>query len=89
MLGGLGYFRVVKIIRENGGAAITPSEADTAAVMQRVWCDRRWWISPEGVACLAAISQLLDRSLLKRVECVVAVNTGSAEKCLPALRQLL
>jgi len=32
---------------------------------------------------------LLDRGLLKRGERVVVVNTGSAEKNLPALRHLL
>ena len=38
---------------------------------------------------LAAIPQLLDRGWLRRGERVVAVNTGSAEKYLPALRYLL
>ena len=87
--GGVGHFKVLQIIRESGGAAIAVSEADTAAELQRVWRDKRWWISPEGAACLAAIPQLLDRGLLKRGERVVAVNTGSAEKYLPALRHLL
>ncbi len=87
--GGVGHFKVLQIIRESGGAAIAVSETDTAAELQRVWRDKRWWISPEGAACLAAIPQLLDRGLLRRGERVVAVNTGSAEKYLPALRHLL
>jgi threonine synthase len=87
--GGVGHFKVLDIIRRSGGAAIAVSEADTAAELQRVWRDKRWWISPEGAACLAAIPQLLDRGLLKRGERVVAVNTGSAEKYLPAVRHLL
>jgi threonine synthase len=33
--------------------------------------------------------QLLDRGLLARGERVVVVNTGSAEKYLPAIRHLL
>jgi threonine synthase len=87
--GGVGHFKVLRIIRESGGAAIAVSEADTAAELQRVWRDKRWWISPEGAACLAAMPQLLDRGLLARGERVVAVNTGSAEKYLPALRHWL
>ena len=87
--GGVGHFKVLQIIRESGGAAVAVSEADTAAELQRTWRDKRWWISPEGAACLAAIPQLLDRGMLRRGERVVAVNTGSVEKYLSALRHLL
>jgi threonine synthase len=87
--GGVGHFRVLNILRRSGGAAVAVSEADTAAELQRVWRDKRWWISPEGAACLAAIPQLLDRGLLRHGERVVAVNTGSSEKYLPAVRHLM
>ena len=87
--GGVGHFRVLQIIRASGGAAVAVSEADTVAELKRVWNDKRWWISPEGAACLAAIPQLLDRGLIKQNERVVAVNTGSLEKYLPALRDFL
>lgn len=87
--GGVGHFRVLQIIRASGGAAVAVDEADIAAELARVWHDRRWWISPEGAACLAALPQLLDRGLVRAGERVVAVNTGSAEKYLPALRHLL
>ncbi len=87
--GGVGHFRVLKIIRASGGAAVAVEEDALAAELARVWRETRWWISPEGAACLAALPQLLDRGLLKRGERVVAVNTGSAEKYLPALRHLL
>lgn len=86
---GVGHFRVLQIIRATGGAAVAVSESDTAALLARVWQERREWISPEGAACLAALPQLLDRGLLKRGERVVAVNTGSLEKYLPDLRHLL
>jgi len=86
---GVGHFRVLQIIRASGGAAVAVSEADLAAELTRVWRQTRWWISPEGAACLAALPQLLDRGLLKRGERVVVVNTGSAEKYLPAIRHLL
>ena len=89
MPGGVGHFRVLQIIRASGGAAVAVGEADIARELARVWRDMRDWIRPEGAACLAALPQLLDRGLLKRGERVVAVNTGSAEKYLPALRHLL
>lgn len=87
--GGVGHFRVLQIIRASGGAAVAVEEAEIAAELTRTWRDTRDWISPEGAACLAALPQLLDRGLIKRGERVVAVNTGSSEKYLPALRHLL
>lgn len=87
--GGVGHFRVLQIVRASGGAALAVGEDATAAELARVWRDKRWWISPEGAACLAALPQLLDRGLLRRGERVVAVNTGSLEKYLPELRHLL
>ncbi|GHA87626.1 threonine synthase [Cognatilysobacter bugurensis] len=87
--GGVGHFRVLQIIRASGGAAVAVDEADMAAELSRTWREQRAWISPEGAACIAAIPQLLDRGLLRAGERVVAVNTGSSEKYLPALRHLL
>jgi threonine synthase len=87
--GGVGHFRVLQIVRASGGAVVAVGEEAIASELARVWRDRRWWISPEGAACLAALPQLLDRGLLRRGERVVAVNTGSAEKYLPDLRHLL
>lgn len=87
--GGVGHFRVLQIIRASCGAAVAVDESDTAAALQQVWRARRDWISPEGAACLAALPQLHERGLLQSRERVVVVNTGSAEKYLPALRHLL
>jgi threonine synthase len=87
--GGVGHFRVLEIVRASGGAAVAVGEDDTAAELSRVWREKRWWISPEGAACLAALPQLVERGFIRRGERVVAVNTGSAEKYLPALRHLL
>jgi threonine synthase len=86
---GVGHFRVLEIIRASGGAAVAVAEADIAAELARVWRETHWWIGPEGAACLAALPQLVERKLVKRGERVVVVNTGSAEKYLPALRHLL
>lgn len=86
---GVGHFRVLEIIRASGGAAVAVSESDIAGELSRIWRETHCWTCPEGAACLAALPQLLDRGLLKRGERVVVVNTGSAEKYLPALRHLL
>ena len=86
---GVGHFRVLQIVRASGGACVAVPEADIASELTRVWRQTHWWISPEGAACLAALQQLLDRGLLEQGERVVVVNTGSAEKYLPAIRELL
>jgi threonine synthase len=86
---GVGHFRVLEIIRASGGAAVAVSEADLAAELSRVWRQTHAWIGPEGAACLAALPQLLDLGLLRSGERVIAVNTGSVEKYLPAVRSLL
>ena len=87
--GGVGHFRVLEIIRASGGAAVAVSENAIATEFARLRREAHEDIGPEGAACLAALPQLLDRGLLRRGERVVAVNTGSAEKYLPALRHLL
>lgn len=87
--GGVGHFRVLEIIQASGGAAVAVSESDMATEFSRLWRESKAGFSPEGAACLAALPQLLDRGLLRRGEHVVAVNTGSADKYLPALMHLL
>ncbi len=87
--GGVGHFRVLQIIRQSHGAAVAVSESDIATEFARLWRQKPEWIGPEGAACLAALPQLLDRGLVARGERVVVVNTGSAEKYLPALRHLM
>jgi threonine synthase len=86
---GVGHFRVLDIVRASGGACVAVAEQDLAAEFAREWKRTHGWLSPEGAACLAALPQLLDRGLLERGERVVVVNTGSAEKYLPALRHLM
>lgn len=87
--GGVGHFRVLQIIRASGGAAVAVSETDIVTEFSRLWQQKPEWIGSEGAACLAALPQLLQRGLIRRGERVVAVNTGSAEKYLPELRQLM
>jgi len=87
--GGVGHFRVLEIVRASGGAALAVSEAAIASEVTRLWRTSRDWVSPEGAATLAVLPELIERGELKAGERVVAVNTGSLEKYLPALRHLL
>lgn len=87
--GGVGHFRVLQIVRSSGGCALAAGEEAIAAEIQRAWRGPRWWLSPEGAACLAALSQLQARGWFAPDQRVVVVNTGSSEKYLPNLRHLL
>ena len=87
--GGVGHFRVLEIIRESGGSALAVPEPEIHETLSSVWREKRWWICPEGAACIAAIPRLLDAGLIKDGDEVIAFNTGSLEKYLPDLRHLL
>lgn len=87
--GGVGHFKVLSIIRDSGGAAISVSEEDISQTLTTVWKEKGWWVCPEGAACLAAIPRLLKDGLIQAGNKVVAFNTGSLEKYLPDLRHLL
>lgn len=87
--GGVGHFRVLEIIRESGGAAIAVPEQTINATLTKVWKEKRWWVCPEGAACIAAVDVLAERGMVNAGEKVIAFNTGSLEKYLPDLRHLL
>ncbi len=87
--GGVGQFRVLDIVRRSGGTAVAVPEADIERTLAETWADTHWWIGPEGAACLAALSRLLDEGMIRSGDDVVVFNTGSLEKYLPSLRHLL
>jgi threonine synthase len=87
--GGVGHSRVLQIIRESDGLAIAVAEEDIQRTLSRTWNDKRWWICPEGAACIAAIPALLEQEMIRQGDKVVVFNTGSLEKYLPELRHLL
>jgi threonine synthase len=87
--GGVGHFKVLDIVRQSGGAAIGISEDEIHEALSAVWRDKRWWVCPEGAACLAVVPGLVDNGIIKPGNKVVAFNTGSLEKYLPDLRFLL
>lgn len=87
--GGVGHFKVLDIIHQSGGCAVSVDEARMERALSAIWREQRWWICPEGAACLAALEPLAEQGALRSGERVVVVNTGSLEKYLPDLRHLL
>lgn len=87
--GSVGHFRVLEIVYASQGRVVAVSEAAIAAALATVWRDKGWWICPEGAACLAALDGLVEAGAIRPGERVVAFNTGSLEKYLPALRDLV
>jgi threonine synthase len=80
---------VLRIIRASGGMAVAVQEQEIHRTLSEVWNDKHWWLCPEGAACVAALSRLLDSRMIKPDDSVVVFNTGSLEKYLPDLRHLL
>lgn len=87
--GGVGHFEVLRILRESQGAALAVPEAEIGVTLGRVYRKTGWWISPEGAACVVALSRLVDEQHIHRGDRVVIINTGSWEKYLPDIRHLL
>jgi threonine synthase len=85
----VGHVNVLRIIRETGGCALTVAEDAIAAAIRDEWRERRVAWSPEGAATLAALPELADRGMIRPGDRVVLVNTASAEKYLPTIRELL
>ena len=85
----LGHVNVLRIIRATGGCAIAVTEEAIRETIRDEWRERRFAWSPEGAATLAALPELADRGMIRRGDRVVLVNTASAEKYMPAIRELL
>ena len=85
----LGHINVLRIIRETGGCAVAVTEEAIRDTIRDEWRERRFAWSPEGAATLAALPELADRGMIRAGDRVVLVNTASAEKYLPAIRELL
>lgn len=87
--GGVGHFKVLDIIKQSGGSAIAVDEAAIAQHLKQTYQEYGIWICPEGAATLAAIEPAIEQGLIKSGDKVVAFNTGSFEKYLPNVRQLI
>ena len=87
--GGVGHFKVLDIIKQSGGAAIAVTEQKIREFMQHIYQSRGIWICPEGAATLVALEPAYDMGLIKPGSQVVAFNTGSFEKYLPDIRDII
>jgi threonine synthase len=84
-----GHVNVLRIIRETGGMALAIDEQTIRKTIREEWAERGFAFSPEGAAALAAIPRLWDHGLIRPRDRVVVVNTASAEKYLPTIRDEL
>lgn len=87
--GGVGHFQVLQILYASRGTALAVAEQAMLDTIQRLYRSKGWWISPEGAATIAALKPLVERQLIAPGDRVVAFNTASAEKYLPAIGTLL
>lgn len=83
----VGHARVLQIVRDSGGCVLTVGDEAIRATLREEWRQRRFAWSPEGAATLAALPELADRAMIRPGDRVVLVNTASAEKYLPTIRQ--
>ena len=81
----IGDFLVLRAIRESGGTALAVSDRSMVDGMLTIGSTEGVSAAPEGGAALAALEQLLERSVIKRHESVVLFNTGGALKYLDVL----
>lgn len=86
---GVGHFKVLEIIRKSGGAAIAVSEENIRSKIKSIYQNIGIWICPEGAATLAAIEPACESGLIKADSNVIAFNTGSFEKYLPNIRDII
>jgi threonine synthase len=80
----LGDFLVLQAIRESAGTAISVTDQemlDAALLLART---EGIFAAPEGGACVAAVTRLLQSGFLKREERILIYNTGSGLKYLEA-----
>ena len=85
----VGHPNVLKAIRETGGCAVKVSDEAIHETIRLEWLERRFAWSPEGAATLAALPELADRQMIREGDRVVLVNTASAEKYMPSIRDCL
>ena len=81
----IGHRRVLSILRESGGAALSVPDDAIRAWLRKTYTEKGWWMCPEGAACLAAIDPLVEGGIIGEGDRVVAFNTASLEKYLPSV----
>ena len=87
--GGVGHFKVLEIIRESGGTAIAVTEQQIRSQLGYIYQKKGIWICPEGAATLAALEPAWELGLIEANTTVAAFNTGTFEKYLPNIREII
>jgi len=85
----VGHVDVLRILRDSKGCAVSVTDDAIRKVIGLEWRERRFAWSPEGAATVACLPELAARGLIEPGDRVVLVNTASAEKYLPTIRDLL
>jgi threonine synthase len=78
----IGDFLMLRILRESGGGAIAIDDQEMIRVTREVGATEGLFVAPEGAACFAALSSLIESGQTKRDDNVVIFNTGSGIKYL-------
>ena len=82
----IGDFLIIRALRASGGTALTVSDGEMVAGVNELASREGIFAAPEGGATVAALRQLLGKSVVNRGERVVLLNTGSAYKYLDMLQ---
>ncbi|MEE9141846.1 MAG: threonine synthase [Gammaproteobacteria bacterium] len=78
--GGVGHFRVLEILRDSDGGALSVNDDAIQTTMRRILDEHGLQLGPEGAATLAALPQAFQQGWINAGDSVVAVNTGSYRK---------
>jgi threonine synthase len=71
---------VLDVLKESGGAAVTATDDEILAAVEKWASQEGIFAAPEGAASLVAYEKLIARKFLKASDRVVLFNTGSGIK---------
>jgi threonine synthase len=76
---------VLAIISKHGGAAIAVSTDEAIGEVGEITQREGIFTCPESATVVAGLRKALERGIVDRSECIVAVCTGSGLKSIPTL----
>lgn len=78
----VGDFLILDAIRASNGTAIAVSDENLVSAVKEIGASEGLFCAPEGAACLPALSEMIEKDLVKEGETVVIFNTGAGVKYL-------
>lgn len=78
----VGDFLILDALRESGGTAVAVSDEELITAVREIGAAEGVFCAPEGAACLPALRELIEQSLVRENESVVIFNTGAGVKYL-------